>query len=84
MVPLAGHTPGHAGVAVETPPGWLFHCGDALAFGGLASEAPDSISGIVCGPHIDRIRRLAQEHGDQIEIISSHVPPQSHHRIPAC
>ncbi len=29
MVPLAGHTTGHAGVAVQTPDGWLLHAGDA-------------------------------------------------------
>lgn len=29
LVPLPGHTPGHAGVAVPTPEGWLLHIGDA-------------------------------------------------------
>ncbi|GAM99978.1 hypothetical protein U91I_03636 [alpha proteobacterium U9-1i] len=29
MVPLRGHTIGHAGVAVSTPSGWLLHAGDA-------------------------------------------------------
>ena len=29
VVPLPGHTTGHAGVAVETPDGWLFNAGDA-------------------------------------------------------
>jgi glyoxylase-like metal-dependent hydrolase (beta-lactamase superfamily II) len=29
MIPLRGHTLGHAGVAVETPSGWLLHAGDA-------------------------------------------------------
>ncbi|WP_231855520.1 MBL fold metallo-hydrolase [Tsukamurella pseudospumae] len=30
LVPLPGHTPGHAGVAVPTGDGWLLHCGDAF------------------------------------------------------
>lgn len=30
LVPLPGHTPGHAGVAVRTGEGWLLHCGDAF------------------------------------------------------
>ncbi len=29
VVPLPGHTTGHAGVAVQTPDGWLFNAGDA-------------------------------------------------------
>jgi glyoxylase-like metal-dependent hydrolase (beta-lactamase superfamily II) len=29
LVPLAGHTLGHAGVAIETGEGWLLHAGDA-------------------------------------------------------
>jgi len=29
LVPLAGHTRGHAGVAVRAQSGWLLHCGDA-------------------------------------------------------
>jgi glyoxylase-like metal-dependent hydrolase (beta-lactamase superfamily II) len=28
FVPLPGHTPGHAGVAVKGPRGWLLHAGD--------------------------------------------------------
>lgn len=28
-MPLPGHTPGHAGVAVPTREGWLLHVGDA-------------------------------------------------------
>jgi glyoxylase-like metal-dependent hydrolase (beta-lactamase superfamily II) len=50
MVPLAGHSPGHVGVAVETSSGWLLHCGDALPFGGLKSDAPDSLAAAGCGP----------------------------------
>jgi len=29
LVPLAGHTPGHAGIAISQPQGWLLHGGDA-------------------------------------------------------
>jgi glyoxylase-like metal-dependent hydrolase (beta-lactamase superfamily II) len=77
MIPLMGHSPGHVGVAIETPDGWLVHCGDALPFGGLDSPAPDAISRLGCGPHIDRLRRLAAEQAGEIEIISSHGPPRT-------
>lgn len=32
LVPLKGHTWGHAGVAVDTPDGWLLHAGDAYFY----------------------------------------------------
>lgn len=34
MVPLPGHTRGHAGVAVRKNEGWMLHCGDAYFFYG--------------------------------------------------
>lgn len=34
LVPLAGHTWGHAGIAVDTGSGWLFHAGDAYFYKG--------------------------------------------------
>ena len=32
MVPLPGHTWGHAGIAVQGPDGWLLHAGDAYFY----------------------------------------------------
>jgi glyoxylase-like metal-dependent hydrolase (beta-lactamase superfamily II) len=32
LVPLKGHTWGHAGVAIDTPEGWLLHAGDAYFY----------------------------------------------------
>ena len=32
MIPLPGHTRGHAGVAIETPEGWLLNAGDTYFF----------------------------------------------------
>ena len=34
LVPLAGHTSGHAGIAVSQPHGWLLHGGDAWFYRG--------------------------------------------------
>ena len=34
LVPLAGHTLGHCGIAVRTHEGWLLHAGDAYFFRG--------------------------------------------------
>lgn len=32
LIPLVGHTRGHAGVAINTPEGWLLHAGDAYFY----------------------------------------------------
>jgi glyoxylase-like metal-dependent hydrolase (beta-lactamase superfamily II) len=32
LIPLAGHTPGHAGIAIQTSEGWLLHAGDAYFY----------------------------------------------------
>lgn len=32
LIPLVGHTWGHAGVAIQTPTGWLLHAGDAYFY----------------------------------------------------
>ncbi|WP_026100493.1 MBL fold metallo-hydrolase [Fortiea contorta] len=32
LVPLVGHTRGHAGIAIETSQGWLLHAGDAYFY----------------------------------------------------
>jgi glyoxylase-like metal-dependent hydrolase (beta-lactamase superfamily II) len=32
MVPLVGHTSGHAGIAIDTGQGWLLHAGDAYFY----------------------------------------------------
>ena len=32
FIPLVGHTRGHAGVAIDTPEGWLLHAGDAYFY----------------------------------------------------
>ena len=32
LIPLTGHTRGHAGIAIDTPEGWLLHAGDAYFY----------------------------------------------------
>jgi glyoxylase-like metal-dependent hydrolase (beta-lactamase superfamily II) len=52
LIPLHGHTRGHAGVAVETPDGWLLHAGDAYFFHGELASPP------WCTPGLDLFQRL--------------------------
>lgn len=43
LVPLPGHTPGHAGVAVEGPRGWLLHAADAYFNRAEVHESPPGV-----------------------------------------
>ena len=85
LISLPGHTRGHCGVAIRTPSGWLLQCGDAAApyhaqsdIHGLppdkhrVSFMPGRFVRYVLGPHGPRLRALLQEHGDEIQAISSH------------
>ncbi len=46
LVPLHGHTRGHAGVAVRVGEGWLLHCGDAYYFHAEIEPLPSCPSGL--------------------------------------
>jgi glyoxylase-like metal-dependent hydrolase (beta-lactamase superfamily II) len=52
LVPLHGHTRGHAGVAVRTCDGWLLHCGDAYFFHAEIERVP------WCPPGLGTFERL--------------------------
>ena len=86
LVPLPGHTRGHCGVAIQTPTGWLFHCGDAASpfhrdtavYQRADVQQPFNhlplgrLSERLIGPNVPRLRQLIREHGDDIDIISGH------------
>jgi glyoxylase-like metal-dependent hydrolase (beta-lactamase superfamily II) len=59
VVPLAGHTHGHAGVAIDTGSGWLLHAGDAFFTEGEIG-APDARS---CPWPLEIFQRIAQDDG---------------------
>lgn len=40
IVPLHGHSPGHCGIAVRGPDGWIFHAGDSYFFHGQIEARP--------------------------------------------
>jgi glyoxylase-like metal-dependent hydrolase (beta-lactamase superfamily II) len=85
LLPLPGHTRGHCGVAIGKPGHWLLHCGDAaspyhrgsdLHHRGSAAHqlnfVPDKLANQILGGHIPKLRALLENHGDQIQAISSH------------
>ncbi len=87
LIPLAGHTWGHSGIAVRDDNGWLLHAADAYFYRGeVGSETYE------CTPMLrsyqrlmevdrtarlhnqQRLRDLSQRHGDEVRIICSHDP----------
>ena len=84
LIPLPGHTRGHCGVAVKTPQGWLFDCGDAASPLHFHSDLhrdqfqheylrfPNWIADWVLGPNIERLRKATSESKNQVKIFSAH------------
>jgi glyoxylase-like metal-dependent hydrolase (beta-lactamase superfamily II) len=71
-VPLAGHTRGHAGVAVRTGDRWLPHAGDAYFSHTQLDPA---------APHSPR-NEDEDEDEDEVTVFSAHDPVE-YHRLAA-
>lgn len=86
IIPLGGHTAGHAGVAVRDGERWLLHCGDAYFYHHEldSTPRPHPLLDIVQGRsevHHDlrlgtqaRLRELVRDHADEVTAISAHDP----------
>ena len=86
MVPLPGHTHGHAGVALDTGDGWRLLAGDAYFHEDEMGEryrCPPGLRFYQWMMEQDRGRRLANQqrlrelrraHGEQVRILCSHDP----------
>jgi glyoxylase-like metal-dependent hydrolase (beta-lactamase superfamily II) len=87
LVPLIGHTLGHAGVAVRRDHGWLLLAGDAYFDAReLAPDVPRCRPGLRVYQWLmekdrrarlwnqARLRDLAADRGGEVEVISSHDP----------
>ncbi|KFL31044.1 beta-lactamase [Devosia riboflavina] len=84
MVPLAGHTHGHAGITIATEAGWLLHAGDAYLHRGQMDHAhPHMPVGLAVYERImmtdlmaargnlERLRALDRE-ADDVRVFCSH------------
>ncbi|GGJ93034.1 MBL fold metallo-hydrolase [Pseudomonas matsuisoli] len=85
LIPLPGHTLGHAGVAIESENGWLLHVGDAYFYRGEVGQPKRS-----CTPGLKlyqrmmeadrtarlenqaRLRALSIAHQKQVQMFCSH------------
>ncbi|WNZ27543.1 MBL fold metallo-hydrolase [Leptolyngbya sp. NK1-12] len=85
LIPLVGHTPGHAGVAINTAEGWLLHAGDAYFYRQEMDPAnPRCTPGLrayqwmmdVDRParllNQQRLRRLSLDHRNDVQLFCSH------------
>lgn len=83
LVPLPGHTPGHAGVAVRKTEGWLLHCGDAYFHHGQLADPPHcprSLKLFQLGGldnderrhNLERLRALVRDHPDEVSPFCAH------------
>ena len=88
LIPLAGHSRGHSGVAVRQGDGWLMHCGDAYFHHGEIATPPHCPPGLRVFQNLnnsdrkqrlanqERLRELAGRHGDEIVFLCSHDPKE--------
>ena len=87
LVPLPGHTMGHAGIAVKQSDGWLLHAGDAYFFQGeMNVEKPTCTPGLSAYQTMmeqdrslrlynqHRLRRLARDHASEVTVFCAHDP----------
>ncbi|GGO87748.1 MBL fold metallo-hydrolase [Wenjunlia tyrosinilytica] len=88
LVPLAGHTRGHSGVAVRREDGgWLLHCGDSYFFHGQTDpERPHCPKPLALADRLlavdnrarvagrARLRELRRTRSDQVTLFCAHDP----------
>ena len=85
MVPLEGHTPGHAGIAIDTGAGWLLHAGDAYFYRGeIGSEKRRCTPGLRLYQNMmevdrkqrlknqEKLRRLSLDASANVRILCAH------------
>ncbi|KHL26400.1 beta-lactamase [Croceibacterium mercuriale] len=89
MVPLPGHTWGHAGVAVQTGAGWVLNAGDAYFYRGEMDPRRhrctpglrfyQTMMEVDRAQRLDnqhRLRELKRQHGAEVTIFCSHDQKQ--------
>jgi len=88
LVPLLGHSRGHAGIAVDTGDGWLLHAGDALFHDAELSDPRQCPAGLRLFQEMvqfdrkarlanaDRLRTLHAERAGEVTIFCAHDPTQ--------
>ena len=80
ILPLPGHTPGLAGVAIQTKAGWLLYGSDALPYNARVDLVPRWFARLFMYQYAPKILRLVKKH-PEIQIISGHMPKMFYKKI---
>ena len=85
LIPLVGHTRGHAGIAIETSEGWLLHAGDAYFYrhevGSPKRVCTPALRAYQWMMEVDRkarlynqekLRALSLDHSSDVRLFCSH------------
>lgn len=81
LVPLFGHTLGHCGVAIQQEDRWLLHVGDAYYLRAELTDENHPVAALAAQraendewrrASLDHLRRLFNEHGDEIAMCGYH------------
>ncbi|WNG13309.1 MBL fold metallo-hydrolase [Cystobacter fuscus] len=85
LVPLVGHTLGHAGVAIQQPDGWLLHAGDAyFHHQEMNPDRPTCTPGLLMYQELmqkdgrmrrlnqERLRSLVRHHDRDVKVFCAH------------
>lgn len=85
LIPLAGHTRGHAGIAIQTSQGWLLHAGDAYFYrheiGSTNRRCTPGLRAYQWMMEVDRktrlenqakLRQLSLAHSNDVSLFCSH------------
>lgn len=87
LIPLPGHTFGHAGIAIKRADDWLLHCGDAYFHHREVQTPPhtpraleafqlfDDADRAARRENRERLRELALRHSGEVELVCSHDAP---------
>jgi glyoxylase-like metal-dependent hydrolase (beta-lactamase superfamily II) len=89
IVPVTGHTRGHAAIAVDTGDGWLLHAGDAYfyegemdsggrrcTFGLDVFQKGMAVDDAARRENQERLRLLAKDHAGEVRVFSAHDPAE--------
>lgn len=81
LIPLFGHTRGHAGVAIRLADRWLLHVGDAYYLRVELATDDHPVSALAAlradddasrRASLQELRRLSQEHAEEVEMVGYH------------
>ena len=90
LIPLVGHTWGHAGVAIQTPEGWLLNAGDAYFYREEMNLNPRCTPGLKAYQWMmevdrkarlknqERLRQMVNSHRNEVQFFCSHDAIEFH------